>query len=239
MKKDDLIKSILSEAEDIEVPELSERARMEPIATLPAEVENRPRTKRNPFRALTLVVLLIMGFGFYYNTIMRPATKITIDINPSIELTLNSHDVVIGVSAFNDEGDKFLDQSNLLHKPLNMAIDDIVALACEMDYIKKGVDNAVLFSVKSIIPGKEAYHEDGLRINFSTAIKTNGMEGTFRYSDYTSDDEILASRCDVSPAKLAFIRSLLKEKYNRTYTTDEIPTRYFDLTVTQLVDELE
>ena len=123
MKKDDLIKSILSEAEDIEVPELSERARMEPIATLPAEVENRPRTKRNPFRALTLVVLLIMGFGFYYNTIMRPATKITIDINPSIELTLNSHDVVIGVSAFNDEGDKFLDQSNFLHKPLNMAID--------------------------------------------------------------------------------------------------------------------
>ena len=30
MKKDDLIKSILSEAEDIKIPELNERARLEP-----------------------------------------------------------------------------------------------------------------------------------------------------------------------------------------------------------------
>lgn len=239
MKKDDLIKSILNEAEDIEVPELSDRARMEPIATLPAEVESKPRTKRNPFKALTLIVLLLMGVGFYYNTITRPATKVTIDINPSIELTLNSRDTVIEVNAFNEEGEKFLNNSNLLHKPLNRAIDEVINLACEMDYMKKGENNAVLFSVKSIIPGKETFHEQGLKLAFSTAVAAKGLRGLFRYTEYTADDEVLAGKCNVSPAKLAFIRDLLDGKYDRTYAQCEIPSHYFDLTVTQLVDELE
>lgn len=240
MKKDDLIQSMLSEAEDIQIPELSERARTEPIATMPCEIKNEHRQRFiTPFRALTVMLILVLGFGFFYTAIMRAETKVTIDINPSIELTLNRNDTVIGVSAYNDEGEEFLKNIDVMYKSLNSAVESLISTACDMNYLKKGEENAVLFSVKSIAPGKESYHEDGLRTAFNSAIAVRGRSGMFRYSEYTADDEINADKKDVSPAKLAFIRELLQQKYKRAYSPEEIPTKYLDKSVIQLIHELE
>lgn len=240
MKKDDLIQSMLSEAEDIQIPELGERARTEPISTVPAEVKNTQKQRRiNPFRAITVVLILVLGFGFFHSSIMRGETKVTIDVNPSIELTLNRADTVIAVRAYNDEGKVFIKNIDVLYKPLNSAVENVVGVACDMDYLKKGEENAVLFSVKSIIPGKEAYHEDGLRTAFNSAVAVHNTTGLFRYSEYTADDEINADKKDVSPAKLAFIRELLQQKFKRSYSPDEIPTKYLDKSVIQLIHELE
>ena len=48
-----------------------------------------------------------------------------------------------------------------------------------------------------------------------------------------------ADKKDVSPAKLAFIRELLQQKYKRAYSPEEIPTKYLDKSVIQLIHELE
>ena len=240
MKKDDLIQSILSEAEDIQIPELSERARKEPISTVPSEVNSVHRRKRiNPFRTITIMLILTLGFGFFFTNIMRAETKVTIDINPSIELTLNGNDRVIAVRAYNDEGVKFIQNVDVMYKPLNLAVENVIGVACDLNYIKKNEQNAVLFSVKSIIPGKESYHEDGLRTAFSTAVAVHDRAGSFCYSEYTSDDEIKADKHHLSPAKLAFIRELLEQKYKRSYAPKDVPNTYFNKSVTQLIQELK
>ena len=237
MKKDDLIKSILSEAEDIKIPDLNERARLEPIATLPDEVRPKEKAKKvNYLRAFTLVLILVMGFGFYYTTIMKSETKVTIDINPSIELTLNSRDTVIGITSFNEEGNEFASRLNVMHRPINDVIDDVIALAYDMNYLEKGQSNAILFSVKSLTTGKESYHESALKTAFDTAVNVRGIDTRFYYSEYTAEDEIIADKYDLSPAKIAFIRQLLEQKHGIEYSPSQLPTTYFNHSVTQLVN---
>ena len=240
MKKDDLIQSMLSEAEDIQIPELSERARLEPISTVPAEVKTTQRQRLvNPFRAITIALILVLGFGFFYSAIMRAETKVTIDINPSIELTLNRNDRVIAVRAYNDAGEEFIKNIDVMYKPLNSAVENVIGVACDLNYLKKNEENAVLFSVKSIIPGKESYHEDGLKTAFKSTVAMRDRQGLFCYSEYTSDDEITANKHHLSPAKLAFIRELLEQKFKRNYASKDIPNDYFYKSVTQLIQELE
>lgn len=239
MKKDDLIQSMLNEAEDIQIPELSERARMEPIATLPQEVKTTTRRHFRPLSVLTVMLMLVFGIGFLYSSIMKVETKVTIDINPSIELSLNAHDQVIAVRAYNDEGEEFIKHVDVVYKSLDEAVEDVINVACDLNYIKRGEQNAVLFSVKSLASGKASYHEDGLKSAFGKTIKARGISGNFCYSEYTSDDEVTADKRDVSPAKLAFIRQLLQNKYKRIYTPEQIPNRYLTQSVTQLIKELE
>ena len=240
MKKDDLIKSMLNEAENIQIPELSDRVRMEPIVTVPSEVKSETRARhKNTLRILTLAIIMIMGFGMYYTALMRPETKVTVDINPSIELTLNRNDRVIGVRAFNEEGQKFLRNLSIMYQPLDEAVENIVAIASDMNYVSKNDSNAILLSVKSIAVGKESFHEETLEKEFTSALTAHGITARYKHIDYTAEDEIMAQRYNVSPAKLAFIRDLLQEKYDREYKNEQIPVAYFTKSVTQLVNELE
>ena len=55
---------------------------------------------------LALVACLIGGVADF----LRPVAYVGIDVNPSVELTLNRFDVVVGTCALNDDGQRALDE---------------------------------------------------------------------------------------------------------------------------------
>jgi len=69
-----------------------------------------------------LVLLIIGGYRFYFT----PAFKISIDINPSLELSVNKLERVISVSGFNEDGQELAGTLNVNFKHYSEAVDIII-----------------------------------------------------------------------------------------------------------------
>lgn len=70
---------------------------------------------------LALVVCLIGGVTDF----LRPVAYVGIDVNPSVELTLNRFDIVVGTHALNDDGQRALDEVPCMWRAFDDAARDL------------------------------------------------------------------------------------------------------------------
>lgn len=70
---------------------------------------------------LALVACLIGGVADF----LRPVAYVGIDVNPSVELTLNHFDIVVGTHALNDDGQRALDEAPCMWRPFDDAARDL------------------------------------------------------------------------------------------------------------------
>lgn len=73
--------------------------------------------------ACACTLLMLLGGQWLYFT---PTTEISIDINPSIELSINRFDRVISVGGFNEDGQKLSDALNVKYKDYAEAMEQIL-----------------------------------------------------------------------------------------------------------------
>lgn len=70
---------------------------------------------------LALVACLIGGAVDF----LRPVAYVGIDVNPSVELTLNRFDIVVGTHALNDDGQQALDEAPCMWRAFDDAARDL------------------------------------------------------------------------------------------------------------------
>lgn len=70
---------------------------------------------------LALVACLIGGVADF----LRPIAYVGIDVNPSVELTLNRFDIVVGTHALNEDGQRALDEASCMWRPFDDAARDL------------------------------------------------------------------------------------------------------------------
>ena len=70
---------------------------------------------------LALVACLIDGAADF----LRPVAYVGIDVNPSVELTLNRFNIVVGTHALNDDGQRALDEASCMWRAFNDAARDL------------------------------------------------------------------------------------------------------------------
>lgn len=70
---------------------------------------------------LALVACLIGGVADF----LRPVAYVGIDVNPSVELTLNRFNIVVGTHALNDDGQRALDEAPCMWRPFDDAARDL------------------------------------------------------------------------------------------------------------------
>ncbi len=70
---------------------------------------------------LALVACLIGGVVDF----LRPVAYVGIDVNPSVELTLNRFDIVVGACALNDDGKRALDEAPCMWRAYDDAARDL------------------------------------------------------------------------------------------------------------------
>ena len=70
---------------------------------------------------LALVACLIGGAVDF----LRPVAYVGIDVNPSVELTLNRFDIVVETHALNDDGQRALDEAPCMWRPFDDAARDL------------------------------------------------------------------------------------------------------------------
>ena len=70
---------------------------------------------------LALVACLIGGVADF----LRPVAYVGIDVNPSVELTLNRFDIVVGTCALNDDGQRALDEAPCMWRAFDDAAREL------------------------------------------------------------------------------------------------------------------
>ncbi len=237
MRKNDLINALREECMDIQIPELTSEVRQTPITIIPIEI--RPVKKKKSFLSPIFQVFLVfaLSLGIFYSIITKAETKVSIDINPSIEFTVNGFDKVIAVRAYNDQGEEFLQRLNIGYCTTDEAIKKIIFLAEELNYLDDDQKNALLYSVSTV--GANKYKFEGkLKRSLTNAFSNIGAQGELHTVEFSCTDEEEAISRGVSPAKFAFIRELYAKRMKRDCKASEIPDELMDTSVTDLVTQL-
>lgn len=180
---------------------------------LQSEMRKRDTTRaRNPVRrfaaALAAVAVIFLSGTFTYNIYFTPSAYVDVDVNPSVELTLNRFDRVIGAHAYNEDGDGILSGLSLKHKSYEDALIVLIEAINEKGYIQN--DGLVSVTLQTNNENKEsellAAIQTGVT-NYMAGHHNTAQIDIFTVSADTWSD---AHELNISPAKYLVIQELIE-----------------------------
>lgn len=169
------------------------------------------RKKRASINRITGIVaaaaaaLVITGGigGYAYYT---PYGTVSLDVNPSIEYTINRFDRVLDVTGINNDGDDILfglDTKSLINRNIETAIEDTIEQIDAEGYFSDEDGNYVVLTANT----KEEAHTDTLLSNLDNNVKQR--ENLEPISFKVSDDEITEAHSQgISPGKKMMVDRL-------------------------------
>lgn len=134
--------------------------------------ERKPlsRGKLAAFVSVAAVLLLFFGGGF--TAYATPYGIVSLDVNPSIEYTINVFDRVLGVRAVNKDAEPVLgqiDSDELLNQPIEDAIDVTIEQLQQNGYFAEVDDNYIMLSANAV----NAAHAERLAITLKTCVNAH------------------------------------------------------------------
>lgn len=154
------------------------------------------------FAAIAAMTVGIFAHGLYFTA----DAHVSIDVNPSVELTINRFDRVIGAYAFNEDGVRILSGADLRWKTYNEAAGLVLSRIESGGYLTQ--DAIVSVTVQAANSDKEQVLCDTLR-QF-VAERTMPAYATAEVFPVTSEDWSDAHGCNMSPARYLAIRELME-----------------------------
>jgi hypothetical protein len=111
--------------------------------------------KRMSVVAASFLIFAMLSTGVYaYYT---PYSYVSVDINPSLELSVNRFEKVIGAHAFNEDAKKVLGAaSDIKNKSVDAALAQIINTASDQGYLQPETSNNVMIVVSSSSNKEEA-----------------------------------------------------------------------------------
>ena len=121
------------------------------------EVENHKKVvsigslRRNMVGSAAALFLIVAGVAgtYSYNNVLA-CSYVSLDINPSIEYTLNRQDKVVAVKGLNNDGQKIADELLSVRKvTLKEALKETKQLLTQKNYLKSGSSEDVLIDIST------------------------------------------------------------------------------------------
>ena len=162
MRADELKKRLTEELSDMAPNRLDDLLRAceeSNRAPRPAEVQPRPAEAPRPRRSMprllaaAAVFVLLLGGILGYRAMDAARCIVTVDVNPSVSLTVNRFNRVKEVTPGNEDAQALLDGVDLTGMRLRSALEKLTALLMENDYLS-GTENAMLVSVENATAGR-------------------------------------------------------------------------------------
>ena len=216
----------------LDTPDLFEQIASTPVQKLSEEdyiVKSRPKQKHgiSKLQALftafsSIAIMFAICFGFihsYYSV----DSIIAIDVNPSVEITLNKSYKVLSVRANNEDGEKLIQNKSFKNKSCDAVIAELANSLSSEGYIDKD-KNSILVSVSNANEIKA----DEVKSRVVTDIKTTLNEKEIDPVIYkqsisnttTKKLEALAKKYHISFGKMQLIHSLIEK--DSTLTVEEL-----------------
>ncbi|MFZ5825578.1 MAG: anti-sigma factor domain-containing protein [Bacillota bacterium] len=94
--------------------------------------------------AAAVLLMLLSPFGYQTYTLAQPAALVLIDINPSIELTVNGKQQVIGARGLNADGEAVLEAITWWKRPVDEVTREITAEAVAEGRLDPGSESSAI-----------------------------------------------------------------------------------------------
>lgn len=161
--------------------------------------------KKKIIISIAICLVLVIGIIGYILFNNRVTSTITLDINPSIEINLTRNNKVKNVVALNDDANKIIDNS-FKGQSLDDALDLLVENIIKNDYLnEERVVDIILYS-KGDISSKE------LKGKLNKIFEDKNIPSNIIIvENVTKEDEELAKKYNISPAKVSYINSITKD----------------------------
>ncbi|MEX1376045.1 MAG: hypothetical protein AB1Z23_01100 [Eubacteriales bacterium] len=181
--------------------------------------------------AAAILVLLCGGLVYAYTV---PQNYISIDVNPGIELEVNSFDKVVRAIGTNDDGVQILNQLELKNMSVEQALRLIISQEVLQGYIDPDKGNSILISV---------YNKSEENLNVFRERVTNEIENMFRETNVEAqiivvnvDEDIIneAEELGVTAGKLALVKA-----YNSYEETNRTQEELMNMSVHDILSTLE
>ena len=176
--------------------------------------------------AAAIAVILTAGFagsilGSKKNVTLNPNqvdSVISFDVNPSIELKINTSEKVISAAALNEDAKEVLGNMKLEGSDLTVAVNAIIASLIRNGYIDE-LSNAILISVDNEDEQKGAELEKRLAKEISDLLSSENFDSKVISQTIKRSEEIarLAKEYGITSGKAQLIKQIIDKDSNYSF----------------------
>lgn len=207
----------------LNTPDLFDKIASTPIQKLPEEdyiVRELPTTRKifSPLHkiyalcsSVAMILMICFGFLHNYNTV---ESIIAIDVNPSVEISLNKSYKVLSVRANNMDGEKLIENKNFKNQNCDDVIAELTTSLSSNGYINKD-RNSILVSVSSPNEVKAAEVKSRVVTDIKTTLHKQQIDPVIYNQSIPDKDtnelDKLAKKYHISFGKMKLIHSLMEK----------------------------
>ncbi|MDR0220729.1 MAG: hypothetical protein LBI54_04910 [Lachnospiraceae bacterium] len=182
------------------------------IRYLQNEIRNRSghRARNTVLRfaaALASVAAIALAGVSANNLYFAPSAYVDIDVNPSIELTLNQFDRVIATQAYNKEGQEIIANLSLTHQRYEEALLTLINAINQGGFMQN--NGLVSVTVQVANPAKEAGMLASIQTDVAGYVAEQHHGVQVEVFSVSGDIQALAHEQNVSPAMYLAIQDLI------------------------------
>lgn len=197
--------------------------------------KKRSKYRRAVFSRVVMAaaaILLLVNIGIFglRGNEKQIYTTIDIDVNPSIELNINSNDRVVSVIAVNDDALKILDGMDLTGAKTKVAVNAIIGSMLSHGYLYEDT-RTILVSVDSRDKENAIAIQDSITHDIGGMLDTYSVKATVVSQIMTADNSEVAAIADeygISQGKAEFVQKIVNA--NPEYNAEELSS----MSVTEL-----
>lgn len=191
--------------------------------------------KKKNFKPLVAIaacfIFLCAGLfvGIKYAGNAKSVATVSLDVNPSIEIKINSKNVVTDVDTLNKDAEKVLGDMDLEGSKIDVAINAVIGSMLRNGYLSE-ISNSVLVSVAGGDSAKNAQLQSEITKWINDILKIGNIDAAVISQEITSNSDLqsLADKANVSLGKAQLVMAIVKAD----------PTKKFDELITLPINDL-
>ena len=158
------------------------------------EVPAAPKKEKMSFGKMlavfaAAVVLMAAGTSLFGGGSRNAFAVVGIDVNPSVEISIDKNEKVIKAEAINPDGKEILDGMNLKGSDVKVACNALLGSMLAKGYLTD-VSNSVLVTVRSEDPARGREIEKQLTDNLNTFLENSAIAGAIMGDCIVDDEEL-------------------------------------------------
>ena len=172
--------------------------------------------------AAVVCVGIISTFGaVYYTQNVSVDSEIILDVNPSIEMSINAKEKVVDVTAQNEDAVAILDGMDLKGTDLNVAVNALLGSLVKHGYIDD-LANSILVTVENSNTNKGAQLQTQIVEEINRILSDQSIQGAVLSQNISKNKQLqeLANQYQISLGKAALIQTLTQA--NPLYSIEEM-----------------
>jgi uncharacterized protein YchJ len=179
--------------------------------------------------AAVLLCGALIGTYLYVET---PTSYLSLDINPSVELAVNTFGKVVSVTSYNDDGKTILAGQKVVYSGVTQAVNILVQSAVQKGFISQDGSTVIALTSETNNLNTAAKLQKEAEQGARTAIHSAGNAAVIRKANVALKTRNQAKELGISPGKLALIQKL--QALDPSITVDQ----YKNATVTEITRKL-